>query len=93
MYDHLYSDSQNSRFGQMSQLMLSLTFKRRMKSLVNTLKPDAVIFTHPFPAGAADLLKAEGKSACLFWGLLQILISTSSGWTIILTVSVWLRRT
>ena len=70
MYDHLYSDSQNSRFGQMSQLMLSLTFKRRMKSLVNTLKPDAVIFTHPFPAGAADLLKAEGKISVPLLGVI-----------------------
>ena len=61
MYDHLYSDSQNSRFGQLSQKMLSLTFKKRMSQLVSALKPDAVIFTHPFPAGAADLLKGEGK--------------------------------
>ncbi len=61
MYDHLYSNSQKSRFGQLSQYMLSLTFKNRMRKLVNTLKPDALIFTHPFPAGAADLLKEEGK--------------------------------
>lgn len=51
MYDHLYSDSQNSQFGKASQYMLSLTFKRRMKNLVSTLKPDAVIFTHPFRQG------------------------------------------
>ena len=55
MYDHLYSDSQSSRFGQMSQKMLNLSFKKRMKNLIRTLKPDAMIFTHPFPAGAADL--------------------------------------
>lgn len=59
LYDHLYSDSQSSKFGQLSQKMLSLTFKRRMKSLIETLKPDAMIFTHPFPAGAADLLKQD----------------------------------
>ncbi len=62
MYDHLYSDSQSSRFGQMSQKMLNLSFKKRMKNLIRTLKPDAMIFTHPFPAGAADLLKQEGAT-------------------------------
>jgi len=60
MYDHLYSDSQSSRFGQVSQFMLSITFKKRMRRLAETLKPDAFIFTHPFPAGAADLLRADG---------------------------------
>lgn len=47
MYDHLYSDSQMSRFGQFSQKMLSLSFKRRMKNLIMATKPDAMIFTHP----------------------------------------------
>lgn len=70
MYDHLYSDSQSSRFGQMSQRMLSLSFKRRMKNLIATLKPDAMIFTHPFPAGAADLLKAEGSASIPMLGVI-----------------------
>ncbi len=70
MYDHLYSDSQSSRFGQMSQKMLSLSFKKRMKNLIRTLKPDAMIFTHPFPAGAADLLKEEGSTDLPMMGVI-----------------------
>ena len=70
MYDHLYSDSQSSRFGQMSQKMLNLSFKKRMKNLIRTLKPDAMIFTHPFPAGAADLLKEEGNTEIPMMGVI-----------------------
>lgn len=70
MYDHLYSDSQSSTFGQISQKMLSLSFKRRMKNLITTLKPDAMIFTHPFPAGAADLLKKEGSVSIPLLGVI-----------------------
>ena len=70
MYDHLYSDSQSSRFGVLSQYMLSITFKRRMRSLAETLKPDAFIFTHPFPAGAADLLKADGRISMPLLGVI-----------------------
>lgn len=57
IYDILYNNSQNSSFGKTSQTLLSLSFRRRMKRLIQVLKPDALIFTHPFPAGAADLLK------------------------------------
>lgn len=60
MYDSLYSNSQNSRFGRVSQNLLAMTFKKRMKKLAETLNPDAFIFTHPFPAGAADTLKESG---------------------------------
>lgn len=70
MYDHLYSDSQSSRFGVLSQYMLSIAFKRRMRSLAETLKPDAFIFTHPFPAGAADLLKADGRISMPLLGVI-----------------------
>ena len=70
MYDHLYSDSQSSRFGQLSQRMLSLSFKKRMKNLIATLKPDAMIFTHPFPAGAADLLKQDGAISIPLLGVI-----------------------
>lgn len=62
MYDHLYSHSQKSSFGQFTQKLLNVTFKRRMKKLITTLKPDGIIFTHPFPAGAADSLRKEGEA-------------------------------
>lgn len=60
IYDSLYSNSQKSSFGKTSQALLSLSFHRRMKRLIRVLNPDALIFTHPFPAGAADLLKKKG---------------------------------
>ncbi|WP_419512220.1 MGDG synthase family glycosyltransferase [Dialister invisus] len=60
IYDSLYSNSQKSSFGKTSQVLLSLSFRRRMKRLIRVLNPDALIFTHPFPAGAADLLKKKG---------------------------------
>ncbi len=62
IYDHLYSNSQKGGFGKTSQKLLSLSFKRRMKRLIRVLQPDALIFTHPFPAGAADLLKKDGET-------------------------------
>ena len=60
MYDHLYSDSQMSRFGQFSQKMLSLSFKRRMKNLIMATKPDAMIFTHPFPGRSSRPFEGGG---------------------------------
>lgn len=60
IYDSLYSNSRDSSFGKTSQTLLSLSFRRRMKRFIQVLHPDALIFTHPFPAGAADLLKKRG---------------------------------
>lgn len=60
-YDSLYSNSQKSRFGETSQILVSWSFKNRMKKLIKVLNPDALIFTHPFPAAAANLLKEENK--------------------------------
>ena len=57
LYDSLYSNSQKSRFGETSQILVSWSFKNRMKKLIKVLNPDALIFTHPFPAAAANLLK------------------------------------
>lgn len=61
MYDLLYSNSQKGSFGKTSKKLLSMSLKRRMKKLIRILGPDALIFTHPFPAGAANLLKKNGK--------------------------------
>lgn len=60
IYNRLYSNSQNRYLGNGVQSLLSWSFRRRMKRLVSVLKPDALIFTHPFPACAANLLKKEG---------------------------------
>lgn len=60
MYDSLYSNSQNRHLGATFQSLLSWSFRKRMKRLITVLKPDALLFTHPFPACAANLLKKEG---------------------------------
>lgn len=60
IYNRLYSNSQNRYLGNGVQSLLSWSFRRRMKRLVSVLKPDALVFTHPFPACAANLLKKEG---------------------------------
>lgn len=59
MYDSLYSNSQNRHLGATFQSLLSWSFRKRMKRLITVLKPDALLFTHPFPACAANLLKKE----------------------------------
>lgn len=60
IYNSLYSNSQNRYLGNGVQSLLSWSFRRRMKRLISVLKPDALVFTHPFPACAANLLKKEG---------------------------------
>lgn len=60
VYNRLYSNSQNRYLGNGVQSLLSWSFRRRMKRLSASLNPDALIFTHPFPACAANLLKKEG---------------------------------
>ncbi len=70
MYDSLYSNSQKSGLGKTSQTLLSLSFRKRMKRLIQVLSPDALIFTHPFPAGAADLLKKEGDITIPLMGVI-----------------------
>ena len=60
MYDSLYSNAQNKHLGSTLQSLLSWSFRRRMKRLITVLKPDALLFTHPFPACAANMLKKEG---------------------------------
>ncbi len=60
IYNRLYSNSQNRYLGSGVQSLLSWSFRRKMKRLNAALRPDALIFTHPFPACAANLLKKEG---------------------------------
>ncbi len=70
VYDSLYSNSQNHYLGNGVQSLLSWSFRRRMKRLVAVLRPDALIFTHPFPACAANLLKKEGDLSIPLLGVI-----------------------
>jgi processive 1,2-diacylglycerol beta-glucosyltransferase len=70
MYDSLYNNSQNKKLGSTFRSLLSWSFRRRMKRLITVLKPDALIFTHPFPACAANLLKKEGDISTPLLGVI-----------------------
>lgn len=70
MYNRLYSNSQSRVLGSGVQSILSWGFRRRMKKLISILKPDALIFTHPFPACAANLLKKEGDISIPILGVI-----------------------
>ncbi len=70
IYNRLYSNSQNRYLGNGVQSLLSWSFRRRMKRLIAALKPDALIFTHPFPACAANLLKKEGALSIPLLGVI-----------------------
>lgn len=57
MYDLLYRWSQASHKGTTVRNLMSWMLKKRMLRLVDRFRPDLIIFTHPFPCGAACHLK------------------------------------
>lgn len=59
LYDMIYRLSQGDKKGSAVQTALAWMLKRRMLKLINREKPDVVIFTHPFPCGAACILKRQ----------------------------------
>lgn len=59
LYDVIYRMSQGDKKGSTAQTALSWMLKRRMLKLINREKPDIIIFTHPFPCGAACILKRQ----------------------------------
>ena len=81
MYDSLYSNSQNRHLGATFQSLLSWSFRKRMKRLITVLKPDALLFTHPFPACAANLLKKEADINTPLLGVITDFDIHSSGCT------------
>lgn len=59
LYDVVYRLSQGERKGGAVQTILSWILKRRMLKLIKKESPDVVVFTHPFPCGAACILKRQ----------------------------------
>lgn len=59
LYDVIYRLSQGDRKGSAVQTALAWLLKRRMLKLIKREQPDVVIFTHPFPCGAACILKRQ----------------------------------
>lgn len=59
LYDLLYRLSQQGRQGDILQTTVSWMMKNRMLKLIRKEKPDVLVFTHPFPCGAACILKRQ----------------------------------
>ena len=61
LYDLIYKLSKGEHRGGLLQTALSWVLKNRMSKLINKIKPDVLVFTHPFPCGAACILKRQGQ--------------------------------
>lgn len=59
LYDMVYRLSQGGHKGGLMQTFVSWFLKQRMLRLVDKIKPDVLVFTHPFPCGAACLLRRQ----------------------------------
>lgn len=61
LYDLMYYSSQGYKKGLAVKTLIAWGLKRRMLRVLADRKPDILIFTHPFPAGAAALLKRQHR--------------------------------
>lgn len=61
LYDLMYYSSQGYKKGMVVKTLIAWGLKRRMLRVVAEKKPDILVFTHPFPAGAAALLKRQHR--------------------------------
>lgn len=59
LYELVYRLSQGEHKGGVMQTCVSWMLKRRMLRLLEKEKPDVLVFTHPFPCGAACILKRQ----------------------------------
>ena len=60
LYDLMYYSSQGYKKGMMVKTLVAWGLKRRMLRVIADKKPDLIVFTHPFPAGAAKIQKISG---------------------------------
>lgn len=61
LYDLMYYSSQGYKKGMVVKTLIAWGLKRRMLRVLAEKKPDILVFTHPFPAGAAALLKRQHR--------------------------------
>ncbi|OKY53675.1 MGDG synthase family glycosyltransferase [Megasphaera cerevisiae] len=61
LYDLMYYSSQGYKRGMAVKTLIAWGLKRRMLRVLADRKPDILVFTHPFPAGAAALLKRQHR--------------------------------
>lgn len=60
-YELLYEQSQSGRSAGQIRSLLSHALRSRMRHLMRAVRPDALVFTHPFPMVAAAGLKGKGE--------------------------------
>ncbi|WP_251421888.1 MGDG synthase family glycosyltransferase [Veillonella agrestimuris] len=60
LYDMIYRASKGEKRGTVMQTVVSYLLKNRMLKLIQQENPDVIVFTHPFPCGAASVLKRQG---------------------------------
>ena len=70
IYDFLYKFTGGKAGGLSVQSLISLVTERDVAALVKKYKPDAIICTHPFPAGAASWYKKSHPEAFVFCTLI-----------------------
>lgn len=62
VYDLMYYSSQGYKKGMIVKTLFAWGLKRRMSRILEEKRPDIIVCTHPFPAGAASLLKRQKKT-------------------------------
>jgi len=60
-YELLYEQSQSGRSAGQIRSLLAHALRSRMRHLMRVIRPDALVFTHPFPMVAAAGLKGKGE--------------------------------
>lgn len=70
IWDYVYRYSNEPRFGEPIKSVLQLASERYMTRIIRRYSPDVLVFTHPFPCGAAAGLKRDGKTAVPLIGVI-----------------------
>lgn len=60
VYDYFYRYMNASAHGEHVKSLLAHASRRYLRQLVEAYRPDVLVFTHPFPCGAAAGLKRRG---------------------------------
>jgi processive 1,2-diacylglycerol beta-glucosyltransferase len=61
IWDYVYRYSNKERYGEKIKSVLQLASERYMLRIIRRYSPHVLVFTHPFPCGAAAGLKKDGK--------------------------------
>lgn len=70
IWDYVYRYSNEPRYGEPIKSVLQLASERYMSQIIRRYSPDVLVFTHPFPCGAAAGLKKDGKTAVPLVGVI-----------------------